>query len=121
MGAAVTFKLRKKKEVVCGGVQKFTQALSHEMNVFSAPPQVDQVWRVTRITEVYLQILACLPLLTLPNGCNNKLLVHVAALCEVTQQGICSKFFLGHMPMVGPQQRLISYHTPLAHQVKWLL
>lgn len=76
------------------------------MDVFPAPPQAGQIWRETAIMEVGLQILACLPLLTLPKGCNNQPLVCAAASCEMTQQGTCpGSSLLGHMPMVGPQQK----------------
>lgn len=56
--------------------------------------------------EVVLQILACLILPTLPKGCNNHLQMRAAAPCEMTQQGMCpGSSLLGHVPMVGPQQR----------------
>lgn len=54
--------------------------------------------------EVGLQILACLLLLTLPEVCNNHLLVCAAAPCEMTQQGMCPESsLLGHMPVAEPQ------------------
>lgn len=73
------------------------------MDTFLAPTEAVQIWGETTIMDVGLQILPCLLLLTLPKGCNNHLLVLVAAACEMTQQGTCpGSSLLGHMPMVGP-------------------